>query len=51
MNKKYKLNKMSLNYYEILEIPHTASHEEICQAFRTLSLENHPLRHKGKDLA
>lgn len=32
------------NYYEILEIPRTASLEEINSQFRSLSLRYHPLR-------
>jgi len=35
---------MSKNYYEILEIPRTATHENINQAFRRLALKYHPLR-------
>jgi len=32
------------NYYEVLEIPRSASLEEINTQFRSLSLRYHPLR-------
>ncbi|CDW91696.1 UNKNOWN [Stylonychia lemnae] len=35
---------MSKNYYEILELARSASHEHIAQAFRRLALKYHPLK-------
>jgi len=37
------------SYYEILEIPKTASETEIKKAYRTLSLKYHPDRNKSPD--
>lgn len=37
-----------MSFYEILEIPETASMEEIKKSYRTLSLKYHPDRNPGK---
>jgi DnaJ-class molecular chaperone len=39
---------MSKNYYEMLELPETASQEEIKKSFRKLSLKYHPDKNVGK---
>ena len=39
---------MSKNYYEILEVPETATGEEIKKSFRKLSLKYHPDKNQGK---
>ena len=36
-------------FYEILDVPNTASENEIKKAFRTLSLKFHPDRNKAPD--
>ncbi|TPP62904.1 Molecular chaperone [Fasciola gigantica] len=37
---------MGLDYYRLLEIPRSASHAEICKAYRRLALRFHPCRAK-----
>jgi len=44
-----KFNKMTECYYTNLKIDSQSNREQIAEAFRCLSVQNHPMRHDKKD--